>query len=82
MRCDWCPGWAWNPYVIDAGADNLSLCDVCWDRLFDEGGGPPPPTAVCHRTNALRMLLPQLAPVARHIATFLEDWHRPGRGSQ
>ena len=83
VRCDWCSRWAWDPYIIDEGG-GISLCDSCWDRLFDGVvDGPPPPTAVCHRANAIRMLLPQLATVARHIASFLdlEDWNWPGRGS-
>ena len=84
VRCYWCPGWAFNPYIIDW--IGRPLCDVCFDR-HDEGtdnNEPPRPNARCHRANVVVKVLPQLRgdqEVARVIAEFLEWRYRPGAGS-
>ena len=83
-RCYWCPGWVFNPYIIDW--IGRPLCDVCFDR-HDEGldnNEPPRPNARCHRANVVVKVLPQLRgdqEVARLIAEFLEWRYRPGAGS-
>ena len=85
-RCYWCPGWVYDPYIIDWIGE--PLCGVCFDRHVQNngiGGEPVRPNARCHKANALLVVLPQLQgdfEVARYIASFIELPLRPGRGSR
>ena len=84
VRCYWCPGSAFNPYIIDW--IGRPLCDRCFDRHYEDldDNQPPRPNARDHRTSALLIVLPQLQgniQVARNIAEFLEWRYRPGAGS-
>ena len=83
VRCYWCEQWVYNAYIVD-GIDN-PLCDPCMDGLMDGIiDEPRRPNAICHRTNAIKLLLRWQVPdvVWRHIASFLEDRYRPGAGSR
>ena len=86
--CYWCQKNIDNRANIPLVVFHLGfpLCDECFDELVDDPGGQTPrrPSAICHRSNALRMVMRRvnLHVDWRHVASFLENWHRPGAGSR
>ena len=71
MKCYWCEYWVYDPYIIDWIGQ--PLCNMCFDWLVDEGGGPYEPT---RRTRCSRWLLVQIprfrsADITAKVASFL-----------
>ena len=84
VNCYWCLKEVFNAYIPDG--IGVPLCGTCIDKLLDDDGGQTPerPSAICHRSNALKIVLGRAVPHVdwRRIASFLEEWHRPGAGSR
>ena len=84
VNCYWCLKEVFNAYIPDG--IGFPLCGPCIDKLLDDDGGQTPerPSAICHRSNALKIVLGRAVPHVemRRIASFLEEWHRPGAGSR